>query len=110
MAILISDVKNTPIAKLFSGVSTGHVFIMVDTTFGKGAVVEVEYDLRQKVFAVKNANTPKWLVIPTFKIDPSKSDKGINQVIDQAVEWEREEMQKKFLREFVLEMRRNGEL
>lgn len=110
MAILITDVKESPIAKLFSGVSTGHVFVMVDTTFGMGAVVELSYDICQKTFAVKNAETPEGLVSPIFKVDPSKSDKGVNQVIDKAVEWERDEMQKKFLREFVLEMKRTGEI
>lgn len=110
MAILIKDVKETPIAKLFSGVSTGHVFIMVDTTFGTGAVVELSYDICQKTFAVKNAKTPKGFESPTFVVDTKVPDWGINQVIDKATEWVSNEMEKQRIKQIVLEMKQNGEI
>lgn len=110
MSILISDVKNTPIAKLFSWVSTGQVFIMVDTAFNKGAVVEVTYSTYQKAFTIKNAKTPKGFVSPTFDVDTTVPDGGIDQVIDKAVELVSNETEKHRIRQIVLEMKRNGEI
>ena len=110
MSILISDVKNTPIAKLFSWVSTGNVYIMVDTTFNKGAVVEFNYNTQRQAFTVKNANTPKGFVSPTFDVDTKAPDLGINKVIDKAAQWVGEITEKHRIRQIVLEMKRNGEI
>lgn len=110
MSIWISDVRHTQLEKLFSGVSTGHVFIMVDTTFNKGAVVEVTYSPCQKAFAIKNAKTPKGFESPTFDVDTTVSDGGIDQVIDKATEWVSNETEKQRIRQIVLEMKRNGEI
>lgn len=110
MSILIADVKNTPIAKSFSWVSTGNVYVMVDTVFNKGSVVEFNYDTQRQAFTVKNANTPKGFVSPTFDIDTKAPDLGINQVIDKATQWVSEEAEKQRIKQIVLEMRRNGEI
>lgn len=110
MSIWISDVKHTQLEKLFCGVSTGHVFIMVDSVFNKGSVMEVTYSTCQKTFALKNAKTPKGLECPTFDVDTTVPDGGIDQVIDKATEWVSNETDKQRIRQILFEMKRNGEI